>query len=74
MLTYQDVLSNAQKLSVKEKARLLEEISAALRAELTESSQPKRSLLGIWEGEMLSLEDIDEARKDLWQNFPREDI
>ena len=74
MLNYQDILSSAQKLSPSEKARLIEELGAALRAELDKPSQPKRSLLGLWEGVTLSSEDIDEARQDLWKNFPREDI
>lgn len=74
MLTYQDILSGAQGLPPSEKARLLEELSAALRAELDKTSQPKRSLFGIWEGESLSSRDIDKARQDLWKNFPREDI
>lgn len=68
MLSYQDILSGAQQLTVAEKARLLAEISAELRAELAEPTQPKRSLLGIWEGETLSSEDIDDARQDLWKN------
>ncbi len=74
MLTYQDILSGAQRLTLAEKAHLLAELSAELQTELAEPSQPKQSLLGIWEGEDLSSEDINNARKDLWGNFPREDI
>ena len=73
MMTYQDIIANAQKLSPKEKARLLAEISASLQHELPTSGQPKRSLLGIWEGLDLSAEDIDAARDEIWGNFPRED-
>lgn len=74
MLTYQDILLGAQRLTLAEKARLLAELSAELQTELAESSKPKHSLLGMWEGEDLSSEDIDNARKDLGKNFPREDI
>ena len=74
MMTYQDILANAQQLSTSEKARLLAEISASLQHELHTSAQPKRSLLGIWEGLDLSAEDIDTARDEMWGNFPREDI
>lgn len=74
MMTYQDIIINAQQLSPPEKARLLAEISASLQHELRTSTQPKRSLLGIWEGLDLSAEDIDAARDEMWGNFPREDI
>lgn len=78
MNTYDDVLSIARQLSPSDKARLLEDISAALRRDLvlpeTEKKKPKRSLLGLWEGVSISEEDIDEARREMWGNFPREDI
>lgn len=78
MKTYDEVLMVAQQLSPNDKARLLEDISAALRRELaqseTENKKPKRSLLGLWEGVSISEEDIDDARRDMWGNFPREDI
>ena len=73
MMTYQDIIENAQKLSPTEKVRLLAELSASLQHELSVSTQPKRSLLGIWEGLDLSAEDIDVARDEMWGNFPRED-
>ncbi|HEX4951535.1 MAG TPA: DUF2281 domain-containing protein [Blastocatellia bacterium] len=36
--------------------------------------QPRRSLEGIWEGMNVSIskEEIDEARREAWANFPRE--
>lgn len=35
---------------------------------------PRRSLEGIWEGMdvRISKEEIDEARREMWANFPRE--
>lgn len=74
MMTYQDILENAQQLSPAEKARLLAEISASLQHELRVTLQPKRSLLGIWQGVDISAEAIDQARDEMWGNFPREDI
>lgn len=76
MMTYDEVLISVQQLSPSEKARLLEEISGALRRDLvqTETKKPKRSLLGLWEGVSVSEADIDEARQEMWGNFPREDI
>lgn len=76
MQTYDDVLTIAQQLSPSDKARLLEDVSAALRRDLAQSvlNQPKRSLLGLWEGVSVSEADIDEARREMWSDFPREDI
>jgi hypothetical protein len=74
MMSYQDILEKAQQLSPSEKARLLADLSAALQRELRASTQPKRSLLGIWEGVDLSAEEINHARDEMWGNFPREDI
>jgi hypothetical protein len=31
-------------------------------------------LAGLWEGVSISAEDIDEVRREVWKNFPREDI
>jgi hypothetical protein len=38
------------------------------------SSQPRRSLLGLWAdlGIRISEEDIAEARREMWGNFPRD--
>lgn len=74
MLSYRDILEQAQQLSSAEKARLLADISASLQLELKSSVQPKRSLLGLWKGLDISAEDIDQARDEMWGNFPREDI
>ncbi len=41
-----------------------------------EDKQPRKSLLGLWAdlGPAPSAEDIDEARREMWANFPRDDI
>lgn len=76
-MTYDDVLSAAIKMPATEKVRLLEDVSAALRRELR-SSQPKsrKSLYGAFAdlGSAPSMEEIDDARREAWANFPREDI
>ena len=38
--------------------------------------QPRRSLKGLWAdlGISITEEDIAEARREMWGNFPREDI
>ena len=64
-----------QRLSPADKARLLEAISGDLHRDLAQAeAKPKRSLLGLWEGDSVSEEEIDEARREMWGNFPREDV
>lgn len=76
MTTYDEVLSTIQKLSSLDKVRLLEDVSAALRQDLIqqESTQPRRSLYGVWAGKNVSDADIDAVRREAWDNFPREVI
>jgi hypothetical protein len=76
MTIYEDVLGMVQQLSPAEKARLLEELSAALLRDLTPVEPPPQPLYGSFSdlGTAPSAEDIDEARHEIWGNFPREDI
>lgn len=46
---------------------------------LAENPGPKRpfkSIKGLWAGHGISIsaEEIDEMRREMWKNFPREDI
>jgi hypothetical protein len=40
------------------------------------TNEPRRSLLGLWAdlGVDITEEDIEEVRREMWANFPREDI
>lgn len=69
------VLEQATTLSPIEKIRLVEEVMATLRHDLTEQPQtPRKPLYGIWSDVRVTEQDIDEARREMWGNFPREDI
>lgn len=76
-VTFEEVLAAAEKLSQEDKERLVEHLSAELPV-ITRSHQPKvdKTLRGLWAdlGPAPSAEEIDEARKEAWKNFPREDI
>ena len=65
-------------LSVLEQAELIQELSTKLKESLAaEQRRPQRS---PWAGMCADLgpapsaEDIDEVRREVWKNFPREDI
>jgi hypothetical protein len=47
-----------------------------LRSKEPATKQPRKSVEGLLAGTggSVSAEDIDEARREMWGNFPREDI
>jgi|GEM_PF-332492 len=60
-----------------ERIRLVEQIMATLERELApqEKKRPRRSLYGIWaEDVAISEAEIAEVRRELWSNFPRDDV
>jgi hypothetical protein len=76
---FEEVLSLVRQLTPGQKLRLIKAIVPDLedplqRAEAGE--KPLRLLYGLWKdfGVSISAEEIDEARRQMWENFPREDI
>ncbi|MBE2269989.1 MAG: hypothetical protein IAE80_17255 [Anaerolinea sp.] len=59
--------------SIEDQIRLIERLLARMKT-TAKPSTPRKSLYGLWEGVEVSAEDIDEARREMWGNFPREDI
>ena len=73
--TVDEVMELVETLSPLERVRLVERVMTTLEHELTrEDYAEKRSLLGLWQGTAITEQDIDEARKDMWSTFPREDL
>ena len=77
--TFEEVLDLAKRLPPRQKLRLIEAIVPDLAAPLQQAEarpQPLRSLYGLWQdlGITISAKDIDEARRDMWGTFPREDV
>jgi hypothetical protein len=71
--TVESVLREARKLTPEERQRLREELALV---DMHQASTPRESLYGVAEhlGPAPSAEDIDEARLELWGNYPRNDI
>ena len=70
-----EALEIAQGLSSLDKVRLVEEVMAWLKQDLTQQqTTPRRSLYGLWQDVHITEEDIDEIRREMWAGFPREDI
>jgi hypothetical protein len=74
-LTVDDLVVLAEQLSTIEKVRLIERLAPQIAHDLqSEQAKPRKSLRGLWRGSKLDADDINAARREMWRNFPREDI
>lgn len=76
-MTLNEVFNLAKKLSPRDKLRLIEHMAPEIERDiLLAQLKPRKSLWGLWTdlGPAPSAEEIDEARREAWANFPREDI
>ena len=76
--TFEDILNLPKRLTASQKLRLIEAIVPDLEEPLQraeEGEKPLRSLYGLWKdfGVSISAEGSDEARREMWGNFRRED-
>ena len=72
-IVLEQVKALTETLSSVEKAELLEWLAAETEEENT-PIKPLRELLGLWKGVHITDEDIEEARREMWGNFPRDDF
>lgn len=74
-ITVDELVTLAGQLSTLEKVLLIERLAPQIAQDLQAvAPQPRLSLRGLWRGQALSAEEIDQARQEMWQSFPREDI
>ena len=74
-VTLEDVLAYARQLSPVDKARLIERVAPEIERELRAAQSTAHvSLRGIWRGLDITEEEIDQARQEMWSDFPREDV
>jgi hypothetical protein len=74
--TADTVLEKLRQLSPRERLRVIAQALPEVERELQEPKPPLRSLRGLWKGLGFDIgpEEIDEARREAWGSFPREDI
>lgn len=73
--TLEEALEVAERLSPADKLRLIRLIEPQIeQVVVEEQSAPRESLRGLWKGVNITEEDIAEIRREMWGNFPREDI
>jgi hypothetical protein len=65
-----------QTLTPRDKLRLIDELVQQVLREYPSTGTPSKSFYGALKhlGPAPSAEEIDEARREAWANFPREDI
>lgn len=75
LVTLEQVLSLARQLPPLDKVRLIEHIAPDIERDIRRH-KPLKSLLGLCAdlGPAPSAKDIDEVRREMWKDFPREDI
>jgi hypothetical protein len=74
-VTLDEALAFVRQLSPLDKARLIERMVPDIERELRAArSTPYVSLCGLWRGLDITEEEIDQAREEMWVEFPREDI
>jgi hypothetical protein len=70
--TYDTVIDLVRRMSPAERVRLIALIASSLVEE--KATTPIQSLRGLLSGMAPSADEIDAARREMWSNFPREDI
>ena len=74
-VVFEKVVDLAHRLSVLDKLRLIENLTRDIETCIQSRPIPRRhSLRGLLKGSSISGEEIDQARQEMWGNFPREDL
>jgi len=69
------VLTLAEQLSLVDKVRLIELLAPRIQQERrARRSAGRRPLRGAWRGLDITEEEIAEMRRQMWENFPRQDV
>ncbi|HAZ47968.1 MAG TPA: hypothetical protein DDW76_00160 [Cyanobacteria bacterium UBA11369] len=75
-MTLKEIIDQVKQLSLSDKVRLIEQVTPQIKRELRVLGlvTPRKSLRGIWRGLNITEDDINQARSEMWANFPREDF
>ncbi|UCC88725.1 MAG: hypothetical protein JSV81_05300 [Anaerolineales bacterium] len=74
-VTLEEALAFVRQLSPVNKARLIERMVPEIERELRAArSTPYVSLRGLWRGLDMTEDEINQAREEMWSEFPREDV
>ena len=79
-VSFDQVFNLAQRLSLVDQLKLIARLGTAMEQALGKSESPEKSSRPYLYGALADLgpapssEDIDEIRREMWANFPLEDI
>ena len=75
-VSLEEAVALVMELPPLDKIRLIERIAPRIEQDLMAAPMRRRSLLGLWAdlGNAPSSDEIDQARREMWKNFPREDV
>ncbi len=71
-----EIKTKAMALPIEKQREVLDFVEFILHKTESSAAPPRQSLRGLWAdlGLEVTAEDIDEAQREMWANFPREDI
>ncbi len=74
--TPNSVLKMLRKLTPSQRLKVISMALPELEKSLGKKSRPRKSLRGLWKGlnPSITAKEIDAVRKEMWRNFPREDV
>lgn len=72
--TIEEILQLASRLSPLDRQRLIERLQPASAPAGTAPGEPRRGLRGLFKGHSIGSQEIEQARGEMWGNFPREDL
>ena len=74
--TPNSVLEMLRKLPPRERRKVISQALPEIEQSLSDKPQPYHSLRGLWKDlhPAPSAGEIDEVRREVWKDFPREDI
>jgi hypothetical protein len=72
MATWHLIAEKTLELSPKQQEEVLKFVETLREAGNVRG--PRKDLRGLWKGFDISAEDIDEARREMWGDFPRADV
>jgi hypothetical protein len=76
VVTADIALNMLRQLPPRERLRVIAQALPEAERDLSEPARPLKSLRGLWQGLGfdIGVEEIDQARREAWASFPREDI
>lgn len=76
VVTADAVLNLLRQLPPRERLKVIAQALPEVECDLSEQPRPLKSLRGLWKDPHfdISAEEIDQARREAWASFPREDI